>query len=65
MIGLPEMEEFRKIVDEIYQELRVFDGENTRFSVIIRGRRKRARGGGCSYCKNSVFLAILFIESKV
>lgn len=43
MIGLPEMEEFRKIVDEIYQELRVFDGEDTRFCVIIRGRRK---GGG-------------------
>lgn len=45
MIGLPEMEEFRKIVDEIYQELRVFDGENTRFSVIIRGRRKRGSRG--------------------
>lgn len=59
MIGLPEMEEFRKIVDEIYQELRVFDGENTRFSVIIRGRRKRGLRGGCSYCKNSVSLTNL------
>lgn len=38
MIGLLEMEEFRKIVDEIYQELRVFDGEDTRFCVIIKGR---------------------------
>lgn len=43
MIGVPEMEEFRKIVDEIYQELRVFDGEDTRFCVIIRG--EKGKGG--------------------
>lgn len=53
MIGVPEMEEFRKIVDEIYQELRVFDGEDTRFCVIIKGRVEgRLEGVRCSYWKN-------------
>lgn len=33
--------------------------------LLSGGGGKGARGGGCSYCKNSVFLAILFIESKV
>lgn len=33
--------------------------------LLLGGGGKGAPGGGCSYCKNSVFLAILFIESKV
>lgn len=33
--------------------------------LLSGGGGKGAPGGGCSYCKNSVFLAILFIESKV
>lgn len=33
--------------------------------LLSGGGGKGAQGGGCSYCKNSVFLAILFIECKV
>ena len=33
MNGL-RMEEFRKIVDEIYQELKIFDGEDSRCSFF-------------------------------
>lgn len=33
--------------------------------LLLGGGGKGVRGGGCFYCKNFVFLVILFIECKV
>ena len=53
MNGL-RMEEFRKIVDEIYQELKIFDGEDSRCS-FRRGwgynEKFIEKGGGCLQCQ--------------